>query len=106
MRMKKFALCLTLPLLTSVAVVGLPTVASADTPGCVTKREFARVNHGMTKARVARIFDTHGKQTSFFTVGGDSYEGRSYRACHHASYAIVSIDYKNRHEVDKFAYWG
>ena len=40
---------------------GPAQVADADSAGCVTAREFRRADDGMTRARVERIFDTHGR---------------------------------------------
>ena len=35
--------------------------ASADTPRCVTLKEYRQVHQGMTRARVHRIFDVRGE---------------------------------------------
>lgn len=35
--------------------------ANADTPSCVSRAENRRVDRGMTKRRVHRIVDTHGR---------------------------------------------
>ena len=88
----------------SVMVAGSP--AAADTPGCVSKAEFHKIRKNMQRERVHRIFDTNGRQTSTFWIGGDHYSTRDYRACQHPRYSIVSIDYANGHVDGKFAYWG
>ena len=73
---------------------------------CVTKSEFRKVKRGMKMKRVHRIFDTRGKQSYFYTIGGDRYTGREYKACHHPKWSLVSVDFKNGRETGKFAYWG
>ena len=75
----------------ALAVVGAAVTASpaaADTPGCVTKKEYRRIHKGMTTKRVLRIFDTH---RSWGTGGGAVYT-RTYQSCdfHHAAW----IEYK------------
>lgn len=105
--------CLTLALAT-LALAGLAAtvtpavdVAQADTAGCVSKREFKNVKRGFTKKRVHRIFDTKGKQFSWFNVGGDTYESREYRACT-VSFGIhgtVYMDYTNNRVDSKMAIW-
>lgn len=71
-----------------VAVTAGP--AAADTPGCVTKKEYRKVHRGMTKRRVHRIFDTRG----WFADGGAGGYSRVYRSCdfQHAAF----IEYKKR----------
>jgi hypothetical protein len=65
-----------------VAVTGGP--AAADTPGCVTKKEYRHIHKGMTKKRVHRIFDTHRSWGS----GGGAVYTRTYQSCdfHHAAW--------------------
>lgn len=87
-------------------VVVTTAPASADTSGCVTKREFRKVHMGMKRERVHRIFDTRGRQTYTFWIGGDHYSSREYRACRHPRWSIVSVDYVNGRVDGKFAYWG
>lgn len=55
----------------------LVSAAEADTPGCVSKAEFRRVGHGMTPARVARIFDTRGQLLDGATGG----YAQAYKSC-------------------------
>lgn len=100
------AVAVTGALAMGVAVVSVPAVAQADTPGCVTKREFRKVHNGMSKTRIHRILDTRGKQSSIFTSGGDRYESREYRSCRAPSWSMVSVDYENNRVSGKFAYWG
>lgn len=108
--MKK-GLMFTLAALVLVGVVATVTpaveVAQADTAACVSKREFKKVKRDFTKKRVHRIFDTKGKQSSWFNVGGDSYESREYRACT-VSFGIhgtVYMDYTNNRLDSKMAIW-
>ena len=88
------------------SVVFTSTPVAADTPGCVTKTEFRKIHKGMKRERVHRIFDTNGRQTSTFWIGGDHYSSRDYRACRHPRWSIVSVDYLNARVDGKFAYWG
>ena len=62
--------------------------ATADTPGCVTKKEYRKIHKGVTKKRVHRIFDT---SRNWGTGGGAVYT-RTYQSCdfHHAAW----IEYK------------
>lgn len=46
--------------------------AQADTDGCVSRGEYGNVHVGMTKTRVARIFDTGGRRADW---------GRAYPIC-------------------------
>jgi|RhiMetdeSRZDD1v2_1073273.scaffolds.fasta_scaffold15004_14 hypothetical protein len=65
-------------------IVVATSPASADTPGCVTKKEYRKIHKGMTKKRVHRIFDTRG----WFADGGAGGYSRAYLSCDH------------RHEAD------
>jgi|SRR5262245_31121647 hypothetical protein len=87
-------------------VVAATSPAAADTSGCVAKTEFRKVHKGMKRERVHRIFDTNGRQSYTYWIGGDHYSGRDYRACKHPSWSLVSIDYENGRVDSKFAYWG
>jgi len=65
--------------------------ASADTPGCVTRSEFASVKVGMRKSRVHRVFDTAGRRVSIATSTEHYFaEIRMYRRCSRASLFAVS----------------
>lgn len=89
----------------AVAPVMVQAPASAATPGCVTKAEFHKVTHGMSRKRVKRIFGTDGKQSFFFT----GYQSRDYKTCVDPKWSEVSVDYKKRHGVwrvySKMAIW-
>ncbi len=92
---------------TMVASAGLVTLtagaAAADTPGCVTRAEYRNVHKGMTKARVARIFDTAGKRDAFARSGQYTSEIRSYNTC--SKYSAVAISYGNGRLDAKSAVW-
>jgi len=45
------------------ATLGVPTIAQADTPRCVSRHEYSRVVKGMTMTKVHNIFDTAGDKT-------------------------------------------
>ena len=94
----------------TLALVGVPLVgvgpASADTPGCVSKAEYKKATHGMQKAKVHRIFDTSGRQSSTYNISGTHYETRDYKPCTNPKYGFVGIDYKNGKVDGKYAYWG
>jgi hypothetical protein len=65
-------------LVSLAAILGLAAPASADTPNCVTAREFSRVHLGQTRAHVRRVFDVRGHRaflgndpmTAFHACGG------------------------------------
>ena len=74
----------------ATVLVGMSgTGASADTPGCVSRGEYAKVTEGMKKAKVHGIFDTKGGRVGISTDG--SYEMRSYPAC--TQYGVVHVGY-------------
>lgn len=77
------------------------SVAEADTPGCVSKREFNRVSVGMAQARVHRIFDTAGEQTGLGAPNVLYY----YKSCRSAG-GVVQVTYdSNLRVVGKSGYW-
>lgn len=87
-------------------VLAAPMPAQADTPGCVVRAEFRRVHDGMPVARVHRIFDTAGHQSSVIVVGGQVHVARDYRACRHPRRSFVQVHYADGVVVAKFAIWG
>jgi hypothetical protein len=93
-------------LVAGITVLTVPAIAQADTNGCVTRSEFRRVHNGMAKARIHRLLDTNGRQSSVYTIGRDRYESREYRACHRPRWSLISVDYTNGRVDGKFAYWG
>lgn len=87
--------------------------ATADTPKCVSKREFKAVRDGWSIKRVHNKFDIKGTQ-DWFTDGYDDPEfgwpdeqGRRYRAC--TKFGTVYVDYERVKGVwrvnRKSAYW-
>lgn len=95
---------LLIPLLLAVTgVLAAPTSAQADTPGCVTRAEFRQVHDGMPVARVHRILDTEGHQSSVIIVGGQRHVARNYRACHRPRQSFVQVHYADGVVVAKFA---
>lgn len=85
--MKK--LCVIAALVASAFLVAPAPVASAATPGCVTKAEYQKVKKGTPKTKVAKTFGTAGKRISIASSGGFSSEIRSYKTC--SKYSVVSI---------------
>lgn len=106
----------------TVASIGLSAVpASADTPGCVTRKEWRTIyvspdgydngpGTGGRLARVHRVFDTHGTRTWFY--GDDpTFEAqvRKYRKCNDPNrrYSVTFHRYKqNGHWSSWWSYWG
>ena len=82
----------------TAAVVGgtiviTPAAQAADTPGCVSQKEFRQVKKRMTITKVHSIFDTKGKRDSITRGYGQKIEMRSYNAC--TRYGFVSIMFTN-----------
>jgi hypothetical protein len=71
--------------------------ARADTPGCVTYREFQNTYRGMSKWRVHSIFDTRGTRLSaYYDQYGRFHELRMYNKCR-TSADLVMMEYlRNR----------
>jgi hypothetical protein len=80
-----------------------PDLASADTPRCVSKAEFRQVKKGMSKSRVAGIFDTAGKRDAISSGGGYTFEIRSYKSC--TRFGAVAIGFSNGKLDNKTAIW-
>lgn len=74
------------------ALVVVPT-AAADTPGCVSKHEYARVAKGMTMTQVHRIFDTEGNEIG---LGEPPNRIRYYRPCRVAGQVEVVFNAVDR----------
>jgi hypothetical protein len=100
---KKSALIFAVPLSASLAITGMPASASADTEGCVTRKEFRHVDKGMANLRVAQIFDTAGKRQAFASSGGHTAEIRSYNTC--SRYSAVAISFGNGRLDARGAVW-
>jgi len=101
---KLIGLLLAAPALLVGAVLTAP--AAEATHNCVTKQEYRKVHRGMDKNRVARFFDTSGKQSSAYVIGGVHYQTREYNPCGDGGWGWVEIDYKNGKVTGKYAYWG
>lgn len=79
-------------------LAGPAPAASADTPRCVTFKEFRQVDRGMTKAKVHRIFDINGQFADGAAGGYTRYYGscRAVRAGGGDSGAYVTYGLGNR----------
>jgi hypothetical protein len=91
-------------LATSLALVGLsvPGAAVADTPGCVTRREYRAAETGWQPSRVRHRFDTGGELVSSYAgdagAGVPARQTRAYQRC--SGLAAVHIDYLRAAESD------
>jgi len=77
---------------------------AAHTHNCVTRREYRRVENGMRKGEVHRIFDFPGRQVSL----EGNVEVRQYRVCdswNDAPGAHVRVVYQNGKVVAKMKSW-
>lgn len=81
--MRRIAICSAVlaPIMTSAT-------ATADTPGCVSRHEFGRIQVGMSQTRVHKIFDTAGAPTRL----GAPNIIYSYRPCRSAG-GVVQVSY-------------
>jgi hypothetical protein len=97
----------TLAITTAIFTGGLATLTTGTAvagENCVTKVEFASVSDGMTRAQVARIFDTDGRQTARVSSNGHVYSLRAYLPCPKSS--SVSVSFKDGRVFAKSAHWG
>ena len=83
------------------APLAVVSPAVADTPDCVTKREFRAVKKGWHRDRVTNKFDTAGR----ITFQSGSYVSREYRPCRNPRYSYVSVDFERGRVTGKTAYW-
>jgi hypothetical protein len=105
-------------LVASLGMVSQATSASAA-EHYVTKKEFHRVSKGMKMPRVHAIFDTRGKQVSFYSaidaklcskgkIWACAEQDREYRT--KSRWGYVDIDYYKRNGIwrvgSRSAYWG
>jgi hypothetical protein len=68
--MKKMLSAVVMTILMIAGTVALTAApVSADTPRCVTVKEYRQVYKGMKKWRVHRIFDTRGEASGGFAGG-------------------------------------
>jgi hypothetical protein len=80
--MRRLALLAAAPSLAALALtLGPVSPAQADTPGCVTRTEYNRIDAGDSRAHVAAVFDTSGRREAVSHSGGHTMESRSYKAC-------------------------
>jgi len=84
-RINRFIAVLTTTAVSSFGLVALAPAATADTPRCVSRKEFRKVDRGMRKQRVHRIFDTRGE----FGDGGAGGYSRLYKVCRPGFYVVV-----------------
>ncbi len=78
------------------ALLAVPLTAAADTPGCVTRAEFRKVQDGMAMRRVHRIFDTNGEKA----VAPWGKEQRWYDKCA-SPVAVADVWYRNDRVISK-----
>lgn len=76
-------------------LVGPATLSADASHNCVTRGEYRRVERGMTKDRVHRIFDFRGRRDSLFRTGRRVDEFRSYRLCFGGRGSEAFINYDN-----------
>jgi hypothetical protein len=79
--------------------------ADADTPGCVSRAEFRRIDtkgpDAHTRPQVTRIFDTRGHITSTGSGGTDV----EYRTCAgDPDWSYAEVDFEHRHAWFKWIY--
>jgi hypothetical protein len=74
-------------------------VAQADSPGCVSKGEYAHVHRGMRMSQVHRLFDTDGRVD--LSIGRVSI--RKYRPC--PRHSLVKVSYRRGRVSAKAALW-
>jgi hypothetical protein len=76
----------------ALVALAFAPVASADTPGCVTRSEFRAVHKDYSIGRIHRIFDTDGRKIGGATGGGFTSQVRSYRTCRPLSSVVIQYD--------------
>ncbi|HEX5949627.1 MAG TPA: hypothetical protein VFZ96_01385 [Actinomycetota bacterium] len=88
----------------ALAAVGLVALFGVSAPvtvsaagGCVSRPEFRRVEIGMRKARVHRIFDTRGEVIHL----GPHREERAYDICRRYRGAVVFVTYRDSRVDEK-----
>ena len=68
--------------------------ASADTEGCVTRREVSNIHKGWKMKRVHRLFDVKGRVSSVDTGFGRPTMTRAYDPC--PRFSFIDVTYKKR----------
>ena len=74
--------------------------AGADTPGCVSRAEYARVKDDMARGKVHDIFDTNGRSL-FRNPGVVHNSAREYRMC--AAWKAASGDSRVQIQYNNYA---
>ncbi|KQQ39762.1 hypothetical protein [Nocardioides sp. Leaf307] len=74
------AALLSTALLTAGTAVIAPAT-HADSPGCVTRKEFRKVGEGMGMKKVHAVFDTAGRRVAKDSQDGLTIETRRYSTC-------------------------
>ena len=94
----------TVALAATIATSGLVLPATPAQAGeCVSRTEYRRVNRGMSKTRVHRIFGFDGRQTMSYRLFGNLYTDRQYKTC--TRFGFASVSYKNGNVKSKFVIW-
>jgi hypothetical protein len=76
---------------------GLVPLSAGAGQGCVSRREYRRVDIGMRKARVHRIFDTRGEVID----EGPNFEERAYDICPRFEGVVVFVSYEGNRVTEK-----
>ncbi|GAA0984625.1 hypothetical protein ENKNEFLB_02089 [Nocardioides aquaticus] len=96
------------------AQVIAPAPASADTPGCVSRKEYRNLptNGTLTRGQVAKRYDTNGDLLNFEKKRGKSYETRAYAVCTDDNFGRTEVlfvkdsDKPRRFATKKTVFWG
>ena len=88
--------------LAGLALIGgaLATTSPADATGtaarshCVTRAQYKKAHHGMTKAKVDGLWHTHGHRMSIASSSGYAASVWSYNAC--GQFSTIAVSYEKR----------
>lgn len=97
--LKKVAVVAAISALSSFGVQAINQAAQADTPDCVSKKEFLAVKEGMRKPHVNGIFDTRGRENKEYASA--TFEVRTYRTCPAMKNNVVQVAYHEGHLSNK-----
>ncbi len=94
MRRRSLATAALTPVLVGLAVLGPAPVATADTPGCLTKKEWKTAKPGYKMTGIHERFDTKGTQHRYYLDEATMTEEqtRHYERC--SGLAQVAVDYE------------
>jgi hypothetical protein len=81
----------------AVLLGGLIPAPATAASGCVSRPEYRRVDIGMRKARVHRIFDTRGEVID----QGPNFEERAYDVCPEYQGVVVFVQYEDNKVTGK-----